>query len=131
MCLHHLLILYILIRVFNCLSTFSLKSEYTPKFSKSLKLGKSAKPEYPPQNPEKTVKMRNYTPNVEHGSAPLSASIFGYLATPALGFETLEIPQKVGTSANSKSKFPKYKLIPPPPPLSSLKPHKYGNYKDI
>ena len=31
-------------------STFSLKPEYTPKFSKSLKLEKSAKPEYPPQN---------------------------------------------------------------------------------
>ena len=36
------------IRVFNCLSIFSLKPEYTPKFSKSLKLEKSAKPEYPP-----------------------------------------------------------------------------------
>ena len=50
MYLHHLLILCSLIRVFNCLSTFSLKYEYTPKFSKSLKLEKSAKPEYPPQN---------------------------------------------------------------------------------
>ena len=50
MYLHHLFILCSLIRVFNCLSTFSLKSEYTPKFSKSLKLEKSAKPEYPPQN---------------------------------------------------------------------------------
>ena len=49
MCLHHLLILCILIRVFNCLSKFSLKPEYTPKFSKSLKLEKSAKPEYPPK----------------------------------------------------------------------------------
>ena len=49
MCLHHLLILCILIRVLDCLSTFSLKPEYTPKFSKSLKLEKSAKPEYPPK----------------------------------------------------------------------------------
>ena len=75
MCLHHLLILCILILVFNCLSTFSLKPEYTPKFSKSLKLEKSAKPEYPPpkfQNPEKNGKNAElYPPNVEHGSAPL------------------------------------------------------------
>ena len=74
------------IRVFNCLSTFSSKPEYTSKFSKLLKLEKSAKPEYPPpppkfQNPEKTVKMRNYTPPmlntdrhrwVKHSSASLT-----------------------------------------------------------
>ena len=74
MCLHHLLILCILLRVFNCLSTFSLKPEYTPKFSKSLKLEKSAKPEYPPKISKSRKNGKNaelYPPNVEHGSAPL------------------------------------------------------------
>ena len=74
MCLHHLLILCILIRVFNCLSTFSLKPEYTPKFSKSLKFEKSAKPEYPPPKISKSRKNSKNAiipPNVEHGSAPL------------------------------------------------------------
>ena len=47
-------------------------------FSKSLKLEKWTKPEYPPQNfkiPKRTVKLRNYTPNVEHGSAPLTQEL--------------------------------------------------------
>ena len=67
-----------LIRVFNCVSRLSLKPEFLPKFSKSLKLKKIVKNLNIPlkiQNAEKTVKMRNYTPDVEHGSAPLSATV--------------------------------------------------------
>ena len=83
MCLHHLLILCILIRVFNCLSTFSLKYTQIFKIVKTWKIGKTwiSPPKF--QNPEKTVKMLNYTPQywTRIGTADCAAYSATYMNT--------------------------------------------------
>ena len=55
---------------------FSLKLEYTPIFSESLKLEKRQNLNIPPKNFKipKNDKNAELYPNVEHGSAPLLTS---------------------------------------------------------
>ena len=66
MCLHNLFILCFLIRAFNCLSRFSLKPQYTPKFKKSLKFKKSVEPEQTLHN----LKIPKIGKNVELSPPP-------------------------------------------------------------